>query len=154
MAGLIDIYTFTQFGTTGNYSAIAILHTLQFTVAHALEFCIFIIRILTTDFSQAHCNFISHVKSFWDRLFAFLPVLQLPIPRLLSTSVVYSAVLRLLLPLLPCRTLLIITSHGPCTENTCHVIATQAVHWRAGCCLATVSARTYRIQMSRDRPIH
>jgi hypothetical protein len=26
---------FTQLGTTGNYSAIAILHTLQFTVAHS-----------------------------------------------------------------------------------------------------------------------
>jgi hypothetical protein len=51
MTGFIDTYTFTQFGTTGNYSAIAILHTLQFTVAHALGFLAFTSRILTTDLS-------------------------------------------------------------------------------------------------------
>jgi hypothetical protein len=52
--GLVDwIYlhlnTFTQLGTTGNYSDIAILHTTQFTVAHALGFSVFTSRILATD---------------------------------------------------------------------------------------------------------
>jgi hypothetical protein len=48
--GFIDTYTFTQFGTTCNYSAIAILHTFQLTAAHALEFSVFTSRILATDF--------------------------------------------------------------------------------------------------------
>jgi hypothetical protein len=48
MIGFIDTL-FTQLGTTGNYSAIADLHTLQFTVTHALGFSVFISRILATD---------------------------------------------------------------------------------------------------------
>jgi hypothetical protein len=44
------IYTlYTQFGTTGNYSAIADPHTLQFTVTQALRFSVFTSRILATD---------------------------------------------------------------------------------------------------------
>jgi hypothetical protein len=54
MIGFIDTYTLTQFGTTDNCSAIAILHSLQFTVVHALEFSLFISRILATDLSQSH----------------------------------------------------------------------------------------------------
>jgi hypothetical protein len=38
----------TQFGTAGNYSAIALLHTLQFTATHALGFSVFTSRILAT----------------------------------------------------------------------------------------------------------
>jgi hypothetical protein len=37
MIGFIAPYIFTQLVATGYYSAIAILHTFQFTVAHALE---------------------------------------------------------------------------------------------------------------------
>jgi spore maturation protein SpmB len=48
MIGFIDIL-YTQLGITGNYSAIAILHTLQFTVAHALGFSVFTSRILATE---------------------------------------------------------------------------------------------------------
>jgi hypothetical protein len=33
------------------------LHTLQFTVTHALAFSVLTSRILTTDLSQSHCNF-------------------------------------------------------------------------------------------------
>jgi uncharacterized membrane protein YqaE (UPF0057 family) len=51
------IFTFTQLGTTGNHSAIAILHTFQFTVIHALGLSIFTCRILATDLSQSHCHF-------------------------------------------------------------------------------------------------
>jgi hypothetical protein len=40
---------FTQLLTTGNYSAIANLHTLQFTFTHALGFSVFTSRILATD---------------------------------------------------------------------------------------------------------
>jgi hypothetical protein len=49
MIGFISPYTFAQLGTTGNYSAIADLHALQFTVTHALGFSVFTSRILTTD---------------------------------------------------------------------------------------------------------
>jgi hypothetical protein len=41
---------YTPLGSTGNYSAIADLHTLQFTVTHALEFSVFTSHILATDF--------------------------------------------------------------------------------------------------------
>jgi hypothetical protein len=44
------------------YSAIADLHTLQFTVIHALGFSVFTSRILATDY-QSYCNFKSYVKS-------------------------------------------------------------------------------------------
>jgi hypothetical protein len=46
--GFIDTL-FTQLGTTCNYSAIADLHTLQFTTAHTLGFSVFTSRILATD---------------------------------------------------------------------------------------------------------
>jgi hypothetical protein len=40
---------YTVLGTTENYSAIADLYTLQFTVTHALGFSVFTSRILATD---------------------------------------------------------------------------------------------------------
>jgi hypothetical protein len=46
--GFIDTL-FTQLGTTGNYSVIPDLHTLQFTVTHALGFSVFTSHILATD---------------------------------------------------------------------------------------------------------
>jgi hypothetical protein len=49
--------TFTQFGTTGNYRAIAILHTLQFTVVQARGFSVFPSRILATDFTTVALSF-------------------------------------------------------------------------------------------------
>jgi hypothetical protein len=52
---------YTQLATTGNYSAIADLHTLQFTVAHTLGFSVFTSRILATDLQQSHCHFKSHI---------------------------------------------------------------------------------------------
>jgi hypothetical protein len=117
MIGFIEPYTFTQFGTTGNYSAIAIQHTLQFTVAHGLGFAAFTSRILVTVSSHSHCSFKSHVKSSCQSLIPFLPFLQLPIPK---TRLDYSRLLlytpsTLFLLLLSCRTLLITTllgSHG------------------------------------------
>jgi hypothetical protein len=54
---------FTQLGTTGNYSTVAILHTFQFTVAHALGFSVFTSQILVTVIKPPHCNFYSHIKS-------------------------------------------------------------------------------------------
>jgi hypothetical protein len=48
MIGCIDTL-YTPLGTTDNYSAIADLHTLQFTVTHALKFSVFTSHILATD---------------------------------------------------------------------------------------------------------
>jgi hypothetical protein len=48
MIGFIDTLL-TQLETTGNYSAIGDLHTLQFTVAYTLGFSVFTSRILATD---------------------------------------------------------------------------------------------------------
>jgi hypothetical protein len=71
--GFIDIlYTIT--GSIGNYSAIAILHTFQFTVAHALLFSVLTRRIPATDLSQTHCHFRSHMKSSFHSAVPFLPL--------------------------------------------------------------------------------
>jgi hypothetical protein len=51
MIGFTDAL-YTPLGTTGNYSAIADLHTLQFTVTHALGFSVFTSRILATDYNS------------------------------------------------------------------------------------------------------
>jgi hypothetical protein len=72
---------------------------------------------IVTSWQQIYqCNLKSHVKSSWSRLIPFLPFLQPPISRLLSTTVVYSSVLHLLLLLLLSWRILLIT-----TENTCHM---------------------------------
>jgi hypothetical protein len=89
MIRFIAPYTFTQFGTAGSYSAVSILHTFQFTVAHALGFSAITSRIQATDLSQSHWNFKPHVKSSLHSHF-----LQLPIPKTrpnsLPTMVLYS----------------------------------------------------------------
>jgi hypothetical protein len=48
--GFID-YLYTPLGTTSNYNAITNLHTLQFTVTHALGFSVFTSHILAMDFN-------------------------------------------------------------------------------------------------------
>jgi hypothetical protein len=63
----------SQLGTTCNYSAIADLRTVQFTVTHALWFSVFT-SILATDLQQSHCHFKSHIKSSSHSLVPFLPL--------------------------------------------------------------------------------
>jgi hypothetical protein len=64
--GLDDwIYCTLYIHTTHNYrqySVIAILHSSQFTVTHALVFSAFTSRTLATDLQSLHCNF----KSTWS----------------------------------------------------------------------------------------
>jgi hypothetical protein len=74
MIGFIAPYTFTRLGSTGNYSAIADLRTIQFTVTHALGFSIFISRILATDISVSLPLQI-HVKYSYHSLIPFLKLL-------------------------------------------------------------------------------
>jgi hypothetical protein len=100
MIGFIAPYTFTQFGTTGNYSAIAILHIYLFTVAHALGFSVFTSRFLATDLSQSHCKFKPHVKSSWQSN-SFLAIssqspwttISRTRPKSLPATVLYSIIL-------------------------------------------------------------
>jgi hypothetical protein len=48
--GLLTTFS-AQLVATSNYSAIADLHTLQFTVTHTLGYSVFSSRILATDFN-------------------------------------------------------------------------------------------------------
>jgi hypothetical protein len=77
MIGFIDTL-YTPLGTTGNYSAIADLHALQFTVTYALGFSlglsVFTSCIPVTDLQQSHCHFKSHMKSSFHSLLPFLPL--------------------------------------------------------------------------------
>jgi hypothetical protein len=68
MSGFI-VTLYTPLGPTRDYSAIADLHTLQFTVTHThthtLGFSVFTSRFLSTDFNtviiyQSHCNCSTH----------------------------------------------------------------------------------------------
>jgi hypothetical protein len=91
MFGFTDSYTFTQFGTTGNYSAIAILHTFQLTFAHALVFFVFTSRILATDLSEELSRQIimkSSCHFSFNRL--GIPNLQNPIQFSNANSIIYS----------------------------------------------------------------
>jgi hypothetical protein len=72
MGFLFDTHVHSQLGTTGNYSAIPDIHTLQFTVTHALEFPVFTSRILAMDLSQSHSHFRSHMKSVFHSGIPFL----------------------------------------------------------------------------------
>jgi hypothetical protein len=93
--GLIDwIYCTLYIHAVRDYrqhSAIAILHTFQFSVTHALGYSAFTSRILATDVSQCHCHFKSHVKSSCHSLIPFLPLFcRCQFRRLDSTRLDYS----------------------------------------------------------------
>jgi hypothetical protein len=131
LVGWLDLltpYTFTQFGSTGNYSDIAILYTLQFTAAHALGFSAFISRILATDLSQSHFSFKLTHEVFLAQSNSFLAIiLQLPIP---NTWLDYSRLLfytpsAMFLLLLSCRTLLITTLHEPHGKTLSSIIKNE-----------------------------
>jgi hypothetical protein len=63
--GFID-HLYTVLETTTNYSAIADLHTLQFTVTYTLVFSVFISRILATDLTQwRFFSFRGHAVACW-----------------------------------------------------------------------------------------
>jgi hypothetical protein len=53
MIGFLAHNFFTQFESTGNHNAVAILHTFQFTVPQALGFSFLTSRVLATDLSVA-----------------------------------------------------------------------------------------------------
>jgi hypothetical protein len=55
------------------FIAIAVLHTFQFTVTHALGFSVFTSRILATELQQSRCHFKSQMESSLHSLIPFLP---------------------------------------------------------------------------------
>jgi hypothetical protein len=73
MIGFIAPYTFTT-RDYRQYSAVAVLHTFQFTATNTIGFSVFISRILATDLSQSHCNFKLHMKSSFHSLILFWPL--------------------------------------------------------------------------------
>jgi hypothetical protein len=69
---------YTQLETTFNYSAVAGLHTLQFTGTQALEFSGFTSRVLATDLQSSHCHSSTH-EVFFPESNSFLAISsQLP----------------------------------------------------------------------------
>jgi hypothetical protein len=83
--GWLDLlYFYTQLVTTCIYSAIADLHTLQFTVTHTLGISVFTSRILATKFnslvvtahSKCHCT-IAYMKSSIHNLISTNSLLSL-----------------------------------------------------------------------------
>jgi hypothetical protein len=104
------------------YSAISILHTFQFTVAHTPGFSVFTSRILATDLSQSHCNFKSHMKPSFRSLIPFLPLFgsyQLnSIPSSSPRSLESRNSTRLLRLLCSAKHVRITTLHGPRRKNS------------------------------------
>jgi hypothetical protein len=140
MIGCIDALP-TKLGTTGNYSAIADLHTLQFTVTHALGFSVFTSHILTTDLLQSQCNFKSHMKSSFHSLIPFLPLFcncqlnsipRLPRPypgRLVSWHSTQFLLTELFF---------IITLHWACSKHSLSIVGKACLQHR---CVATEVTR-------------
>jgi hypothetical protein len=73
MIGFIAPYIFTT-RDYRQYSAIADLHSLQFTVAYALSFSIFTSHILATELQESHCHFKSH-EIFFSQPNPFLAII-------------------------------------------------------------------------------
>jgi hypothetical protein len=78
MIGFIAPYTFKQLGTTGNYSAIAILHTLQFTVTPTD-----VLGLLVLSWQRIHNTLsLQLTQSLFAQPHSFLAIiLRLPIPK-------------------------------------------------------------------------
>jgi hypothetical protein len=80
-------HLFTQFRTRGNYNAIANLHSLQFTVTHALRFSVFTILILATQYVyQCYCNCSIHEVFVQSNCFLAIR-LQQPVPKTRLNSI-------------------------------------------------------------------
>jgi hypothetical protein len=118
------------------YSAIADLHNLQFTVAHALGLSVSTSCLLATDLNTE-----TSTSNHYEVFLPFLVQLPWNFGNSSKNSVYYS-----LLQLSACSSKLRLPANDLCCplqtlradlQKTYHVIPTQRVHWRADCCLAT-----------------
>jgi hypothetical protein len=78
---------YTPLATTGSYSAISDLRTLQFTVTHALRFSVFTSRILATDLWVSLSLQITHEVFFAPPNSSLANILQQPNPKTRLSSV-------------------------------------------------------------------
>jgi hypothetical protein len=136
--GWLDLLTPSYIHKSRNYrqySTIAIWHTFQFTVTHALAFSVFTSRIMETDLQQPHSNFKSHMKSSLHRLTPFLSCLQLPTQfnsKLISwqagvsNSTLFST---LLLRLLFCSAEHFLINHFARTPQKTQPLLLRCVYW-------------------------
>jgi hypothetical protein len=132
---------YIQLLTTGNtlrnyrqYSVVVILHTIKFTVTHALRFSVFTSRVLATDLSQSHCKFKSHVKFSCQSLVPFLSfignhlVLSSPELDQILFRLLFCTPSTLSLLLLYSRILLITTLYGLHGKHR-RLLPTMSVYW-------------------------
>jgi hypothetical protein len=146
------------------YSVIADLHTFQFTVPHALGFSVSTSRLLATDVTSNHYDvFLSFLlQSPWtaDFLNSDLrrrsSLILSPVWSNLDTNTLSSYSLGILFIYIdPARTRITENTSRDryplfgwrhrASQKTCHVIATQPVHWPAGCCLARTTQKTRHV---------
>jgi hypothetical protein len=145
--GLDDWIYWHLIDTTRNYrqySAIAHLHNLQSTVAHALGLSVVTSRILATDLKQSHWHFKLHMKSSFRSLISFLPLFfnyqfrrldsiqflctQVHIPEGCRLETRLSSILDYYHTTLWCRTLL--SNHcARTTQNTQPLLLRRRVYW-------------------------
>jgi hypothetical protein len=116
--GFIDTL-YTVLGTTGNQSAIANLHTVQFTDTHALGLLDFTGRILATDLKAFHSKLKSHMKSSFRSLIPFLtPPIPLPPSSYAGRLASRSLTLHFRRPFYTTEHFLITTLHEPRTKHS------------------------------------
>jgi hypothetical protein len=132
------------------YSAIADLHTLQFTVTHALGFSVFTSHNLATDFLQSHCHFKSQMKSSSHSFIPFLPLfcncqfwrfdsIQCSAPKLISWQAGVSKLHSTLLDYyFSTEVFFIITLQGPRRKHSLSIVGKVCLQPR---CIATEVTR-------------
>jgi hypothetical protein len=114
------------------YSAIAILHTLQFTVTHALRFSVFTSRVQATDLKQSHCHFKPHMKTSFPSLISFLPLFSTQFnssaPQLTSRQACVSKLKSSLLNRLLLLLNITYNHFAPTTQKTASIVERRVYH--------------------------
>jgi hypothetical protein len=122
---------YTPLRITGNYSAIADSHTLQFTVIHPLWFSAITSRNLATDLYQSYCHLKSYIKSSLHLPTQF----NSSAPKLMFRQAGASKLDSITELLLPASELFLITTlHAPRRKRSISVVGKVCLQ---SCCIAT-----------------